>query len=130
MSFNAPHVNFSRMWFGVFVVAAIGCIAVTVAAAIGEQAVRGLVLSTLIGIFIVAGGMFGLLMTFHIARTHLPDADGKDHLLERSLQPDNHSAEKPSDRDRGFLGMFSLTQDASSGSQDQKAPASKFRRTA
>lgn len=129
MSFNTPHVNFSRMWFGVFVVAAIGCIAVTAAAAIGEQAVRGLVLSTLTGIFIVAGGMFGLLMTFHIARTHLPDADAKN-LLERSLQPDEGNAEKQNDRERGFLGMFSLTQDASGESPEEKASKSKFRRTA
>jgi hypothetical protein len=116
------------MGFGFFVAGALSLLAITSASAAGEEAVRILMISALISVFVIGGGLLGLLVSYHAAQTHLPD-EARSDLSKHGLQSEEEEAPLTQERARGFLGMFSLSQDAGE-LDDAGKPRGEFRRTA
>ncbi|WP_437229324.1 hypothetical protein SH661x_001381 [Planctomicrobium sp. SH661] len=100
-----------------------GLLLLTLASTLGDEAVRTVILGGLTIVFVLSGGMLGLVTMHHVSHTHLPES-ADEELTTRSLGSAGTPI-PPRQRARGFLGMFALSQDASSGEEP-----TDFRRTA
>ena len=98
-------LNLSRA--GTVIVTALVCgfIAITVASSIGPHAVQLLILSTLIVLFVAGGGLLGLLITHHVAETHLPD-EAPQQARSKQQAPETEFSEEET---RGVLALFKQT---------------------
>lgn len=63
----------SRTWFVLFCLAIVGFMAVMIAGALGEDAVRQLIILAACAVFLVSGGFLGLLVAHQVCQTHLRD---------------------------------------------------------
>jgi len=110
MSNHVPPQNnlnevFSRIQTLAFIVVVGGLLLLTLTSTLGEELTRTFVMSTLAILFILAGGLFGLVAMHHVSHTHLPEeADDVEAPSEQQPAPPLRRSRQP----LGFLGMFTL----------------------
>jgi|GEM_PF-2702741 len=109
-SFNDSTLIVSRIRFIGIVFAATGALAITIASNLGENSLRTLLLGTLAVSFLLGGALMGLLITAHVAQTHLPDqASSETQLSPQALE--ELRIEQELRKSKGFLGLFAVSQD-------------------
>lgn len=126
---NDSTIIVSRIRFIGIVFLAVGALAVTIANAMGGNALHSLLLGALTVAFLLGGALIGLLATQHLTQTHLPDASPGE--IERTRQEmEQLRAEQELRRSKGFLGLFATSADYRTISEDQQTSRKQFRRTA
>ncbi|HWL06830.1 MAG TPA: hypothetical protein VNQ76_00290 [Planctomicrobium sp.] len=103
----------SRIRFIGCVFLATGALALTVANAIGESALRSLLLGMLAVMFLLGGGLMGLLATQHFTQTHLPEESLNETARKRELLEELR-VEQELRKSKGFLGLFTISSDSRS----------------
>lgn len=103
----------SRIRFIACVFLATGALAIAVSNAIGETALRGLLLGMLAVMFLLGGGLMGLLATQHFTQTHLPEESASENERKRELLEELR-VEQELRRSKGFLGLFAVSSDSRS----------------
>lgn len=103
----------ARRWTtGIFFTLVMGFLLITACSATGDAAFERVMLTTMIGVFVVGGATLGLLISHQIGGTHLAD----------NVAEDSGSSEKPSEKQstptvrRGFLAMFESATESAEGS--------------
>lgn len=105
---STPIVNRLTFWF--FMSLLIGTFSAIVAYWFGELTLRNLLLSTLMIVFVVSGGVFTLLLAQHFTDIHLAEGSlefkGPATLSEEELR-----AEQELRRSKGFMGLFTVSRE-------------------
>lgn len=99
-----PTRDSSGWWMAGFVFGMTAFLAVTVAGAAGDQALDALMRGSLIGVFVLGGGLLGLLVAHQFCQTHLLSASPEEEQRsgERTASP---PARAPS-TGRGFRDLL------------------------
>jgi len=116
---------FARIQTGVFMTIVIGLLILTLASTLGHEAIRTILLGTLTIVFVLGGGLLGLVSMHHLSQTHLPETQDE---LEAAESVEQKPVLPQSRRARGFLGLFALGLDANS--DEPPPPQPDFRRSA
>jgi len=98
-----PAPGSSNWQMTVFTTAALGFLAVTLATALGPDAVVLLLKGSLLTLFVLGGGLMGLIIANHIGQTHIPVTQ-EDHL-DMQRRPEQPATQTES-AERGFLALF------------------------
>lgn len=99
----------ARIRFAACVTLAIGALTVTsVSYLFGDQTLRSLFLGVLMCLFLVGGGLLGLLTTHHVTQTHLPEGSLDEQTVPHMTAAERR-AEQELRRSKGFLGLFTLS---------------------
>lgn len=93
----------SRIQTSAFIVVVGGLLLLSLASTFGDEISRTFVLGTLAIVFILAGGLFGLMSMYHISHTHLPEEPDEEEIAE-AVQP--AVPLRRMRQSRGFLGLF------------------------
>lgn len=119
----------SRIKAGLFMTTVGGLLVLTLASTLGEDAMRTIVLSILTIVFVIGGGLMGLVMMHHVGQTHLPE-DAEEGETATPYAGSEVEALK-SRRARGFLGLFSQQyREDLAGISTQPNTSDDLRRTA
>lgn len=116
-------IIFARIKAGAFMTTVGGMLMLTLASTFGHEATRTILLSLLTIVFVIGGGLLGLVSMHHISHTHLPEIE-EVQADQQSLEP--HPVLPPNKRARGFLGLFQSSAENPSG----EASSASVRQTA
>lgn len=94
----------SRIKAGLFMTVVGGLVFLTLASTLGEDAMRTITLSVLTIVFVIGGGLLGLVMLHHVGQTHLPE-DAEEGGIDNPYAVTEGDAAQ-NRRPRGFLGLF------------------------
>ncbi|WP_437192089.1 hypothetical protein [Planctomicrobium sp. SH527] len=127
---NSSTEVIARIRFAACVTLAIGALTVTsVSYLFGDQTLRNLFLGVLMCMFLVGGGLIGLLMTHHVTQTHLPEGS-LDEQSVRQMTAEERRAELELRRSKGFLGLFTLSSETITINGVRSNKPSKLKRSA
>jgi len=115
---------FARIQTGVFMTIVVGLLVLTLASTLGHEAIRTILLGTLTIVFVLGGGLLGMVSMHHLGQTHLPETQDDQESLESSEQ---EPVLPRSRRARGFLGLFAL--EPITNSDEPPPPQPDFRRS-
>jgi hypothetical protein len=111
----------SGWWFGLFVAVIVGLLAVMIAGQQGDQGMRSLILTVMLGLFVSGGTLLGLIVSQHLFETHLSESSATEHLPQGTIQPLTAAKSRPVSRERGFLGLFSADESPRNADSDRRA---------
>lgn len=112
-----PAPGSSNWLTAVFACGSLSFLAVTLAGALGPDATLLLMRGAVLGIFVLGGGLCGLMIAHHVGQTHLPDRVEEQPTTLRTVPPAAH----PRGSNRGFLSLFGGEAPAAESSR-QTAP--------
>jgi len=95
----------SRIKVGMFLTIVAGLLVLSISGSVDQIAFRSLMLTTLAVVFIIGGGLFGLVSMHHISHTHLPEEVVDDDVSDTPPAHTDPVAALPR-KSGGFLGMF------------------------